>query len=604
MRPILQFDRDRCLACLSCELACSLAHSASELLEAAAAEPLPARRRVTMAAGREGVDALRCEQCQEPLCVFACKSGALQRDPLTGRVLLDDSRCVGCFMCLMVCPSGVRPDLARDRVVRCDVCQGRDVPACVSACPTGALAAGEAPDERAPSGFNGRVVVIGSSAAGIAACEAAREHAPDCSITLVTADASPQYSRPLLSYVLAGAIDPSQIDWRAQGYLERLGVHVLVGRKAARLKLAENRGADSQSAVSPLMGTRAVVLDDGTELPFDSLIVATGARGAKLAIPGADLPGVYGLRDLEDLQQISRLADSGRRAVVLGGGNVGLQVSEAFLARGMRATVVVASPHLLSQMVDAEAGRRLAELFGGHLLNIRTGCDAVEIAGDGHVERVRLDSGEWIGADVVVVAKGIAPNVEWLRSSGVRIGRGITVDLCGRTNVPGVFAAGDCAEAADPISGRPSVSGVWPVAYEMGRAAGCAAVGIERPSGGALRMNASRFFGVSIVSIGEVRTGRLEGATEQILADHDGVYRKLVFHQDRLAGALLYGDISDAGRFYRRYREAWTGVEKTGWQGKAPAPQDPQDLRAPCGTDASVCQAGSMSRSGSELRNV
>jgi NAD(P)H-nitrite reductase large subunit len=267
---------------------------------------------------------------------------------------------------------------------------------------------------------------------------------------------------------------------------------------------------------------------------------------------------VYGLSDLEDLQEISRLAESGRRAVVLGGGNVGLQVCEAFLARGMRATVVVASPHLLSQMLDAEAGRRVAELFGSHRLNIRTGCDAVEIAGPGHVERVRLDNGEWIGADVVVVAKGIAPNVEWLRASGVRIGRGITVDLSGRTNVAGVFAAGDCAEAADPITGRPSVSGVWPVAYEMGRAAGCAAVGIERPSAGALRMNASRFFGVSIVSIGEVRTARLEGASEQVLANRDGVYRKLVFHKDRLAGALLYGDISDAGSFYRRYREAWT----------------------------------------------
>ena len=480
--------------------------------------------------------------------------------PPTGGVLLDDSRCVGCFMCLMVCPSGVRPDAARDRVVRCDVCPDRDVPACVTACPTGALATGSAPDRPAPSGFHGRVVVIGSSAAGIAACEAAREHAPDCSITLVTADASPQYSRPLLSYVLAGVIDPSQMDWRAQGYLKKLGVQVLTGRRAAELKPLEARGADSQSAASPLLGTRAVVLDDGTELPFDSLIVATGARGAKLAIPGADLAGVYGLRDLEDLQEISRLAESGRRAVVLGGGNVGLQVCEAFLARGMRATVVVASPHLLSQMLDAEAGRRVAELFGSHRLNIRTGCDAVEIAGPGHVERVRLDNGEWIGADVVVVAKGIAPNVEWLRASGVRIGRGITVDLSGRTNVAGVFAAGDCAEAADPITGRPSVSGVWPVAYEMGRAAGCAAVGIERPSAGALRMNVSRFFGVSIVSIGEVRTARLEGASEQVLANRDGVYRKLVFHQDRLAGALLYGDISDAGSFYRRYREAWTAA--------------------------------------------
>src|ERR1035437_3689265 len=339
VRPILTFHRDRCLACLSCELACSLAHSAPRRVRIQWGGPpgLPGRT----------LEALRCEQCGEPLCVFACKSGALQRDALTGRVVLDDSRCVGCFMCLMVCPSGVRPDAARDRVVRCDVCEGRDVAACVTACPTGALAAGAAGDQKAQSGFSGRLVVIGSSAAGIAACEAAREHAPDCSITLVTADASPQYSRPLLSYVLAGAIEPSRIDWRAHGYLEKLGVQVLPGRKAAKLK----------TDAGP------VVLDDGTELTFDALIVATGARGAKLSIPGADLAGVYGLRDLEDLEGISRIAGPGRCAVVLGGGNVGLQVCEAFLARDMNVTVVVASSQLLSQMLDATAARRVAELF-------------------------------------------------------------------------------------------------------------------------------------------------------------------------------------------------------------------------------------------------
>ena len=537
MRPILNFNRDRCLACLSCELACSAAHAFGRRVRIQ--ETAPLRSPLGNDAQRvRALEALRCEQCGEPLCVFACKSGALWRDPFTGRVALDDARCVGCFMCLMVCPSGMRPDAARDRVVRCDVCDGLEVPACVTACPTGALAAGAVPHEAAQSGFRGRVVVIGSSAAGIAACEAAREHAPDCSITLITADASPHYSRPLLSYVLAGAIEPSRIDWRAKGDLEKLGVQVLAGRKAARL----------ESDAGP------VVLDDGTELTFDALIVATGARGAKLSIPGADLAGVHALRDLEDLEEISRVAAPGRRAVVLGGGNVGLQVCEAFLARGMTVTVVVASPRLLSQMVDAEAARRVAELFGSRRLNIRTGRDAVEIAGAGRVERVRLDDGEWIDADLVVVAKGIAPNVEWLRGSGVRIGRGVSVDPCGRTNVAGIFAAGDCAEAADPITGRASVSGIWPVAYEMGRAAGCAAVGVERPSGGALRMNASRFFGVSIVSIGEVRPERLEGACEEVLENREGVYRKLVFRGDRLAGALLYGDISGAGSFYRRYR--------------------------------------------------
>src|ERR1035437_5885099 len=234
MRRVLAFHRDHCLACRSCELACSVAHSESGVLESALAEEFPPRRRVVLASGSDGVEALRCEQCLEPLCAFACKSGALRRDPATGRVTLDDACCVACYMCLTGCPLGIRPDPARDRVVRCDVCFGRATPACVEACPTGALSAGTPPDERVRSDFRGHVVVVGSSAAGIAACEAAREHAPGCSITLVTADASP-YSRPLLSYALAGRLQPHQTDWRGAGYLENeLGVEAQGGAPRVR----------------------------------------------------------------------------------------------------------------------------------------------------------------------------------------------------------------------------------------------------------------------------------------------------------------------------------------------------------------------------------
>ena len=534
MRALLIFNRERCLACWACELACSVAHSRSGQLETAIAEEFPPKRRVTVAAGKDGIDALRCEQCAEPLCAFSCKSGALHRDPISGWIALEESRCVGCFMCMMVCPHGIRPDPATDRVVRCDVCLGREIPACVAACPTGALATGAPPDRPARSEFKGHVVVVGSSAAGIAACEAAREYAPECSITLVTADASPQYSRPLLSYVLAGRIGRPAIYWPESD----LTIRVLNARRATGLE--SNR----------------LLLDNGTTLTFDRLILATGARGAEISIPGADLAGVHTLRNLEDLEEIEREAGPGRRAVVLGGGNVGLQTCEALLARGLTVTVVVTSPQLLSQMVDAEAGRRIADLFIRHGLDVRTGRDAVEITGDGHVEGVRLDDGELIGADLVIVGKGIKPNVEWLRGSGVRVARGIVVDLCGRTSVPGIFAAGDCAEAIDPLTGRSAVSGIWPVAYEMGRAAGAAAVGVERPSAGALRMNASRFFGEPIISIGEVCPERLEGASAEVLVNREGVYRKLVYHQGRLAGALLYGDISGAGSFYRLYRES------------------------------------------------
>jgi nitrite reductase (NADH) large subunit len=537
----LTFESHRCLACRSCEIACVLIHSTSGTLELALSETPVPRRRVVVAAGAEGALALRCEQCDEPLCVFACKSGALTRDPATGVTTLDQGRCVGCAMCLMVCPVGLRLDPERDRVVRCDVCAGRDVPACVAACPTRSLGVREETPAHTTSAFTGRLVVVGSSAAGIAACEAAREHAPGCSITLVTSDSVPHYSRPLLTYALAGRLTRDSLGWRTAEYLEQtLGVELLTGTRA--------------TAVHPT--THTLVSAGGRELRYDALVIATGARAKTLSVPGAGLPGVFTLRNPEDLDGLEALARPGRRAVVLGGGNVGLQTCEALSERGLQVVVVFRSAHLLSQMVDGEAGRRAARLFAEHKVALRPGRDAVEILGPERVTALRLDDGEVLAADLVVVGKGITPNVEWLSGSGIETRKGVVVDLCGRTNVPGVLAAGDCAETVDPLTGESSVSGVWPVAYEMGRAAGCAAVGVDRPSAGALRLNASRFFGCPIVSLGEVREERLPQARSRVLAASDDVYRKLVYRDDRLVGALLYGDIAQAGQFYRLYREA------------------------------------------------
>jgi nitrite reductase (NADH) large subunit len=538
----LTFDQGRCLACRSCEIACAIAHSEAHTLKGAFSEtPIP-RRRVWVRGGSNGVVAQRCEQCDEPLCVYACKSGALARDPLTGTTRLDEERCVGCAMCLMVCPFGLRLDPERDQVVRCDTCVDREQPACVMACPTRALGVRDEPRPERASDFSGHLVVVGSSAAGIAACEAAREHARRCSITLVTADAEPRISRPLLAYALSGELSREKLDWRAAEALSGLGVELLPGARATAVHTDR----------------RTLTLADGREIAYDALVIAAGARAECLRVPGAHLPGFFSLRNLEDLGGIEALGHPGRPGVVVGGGNVGLQVAEALATRGMRVTVVFKSPHLLSQMVDSEAGRRVGELFSEHALDLRPGRDPVEILGPDRVTAVRLDDGEVLAADLVVVGKGISPNVEWLQGSGVEVGRGVRVDRSGRTNVPGVFAAGDCAETLDPFTGRSTVSGIWPVAYEMGRAAGSAAVGVDQPSAGALRLNASKFFGRRIISIGEVREDRLPGARAEVLESSRDVYRKLVYWDDRFMGALLYGDIAQAGEFYRLYREAAT----------------------------------------------
>jgi NAD(P)H-nitrite reductase large subunit/Fe-S-cluster-containing hydrogenase component 2 len=515
-------------------------HSQTGRLESAVLEELPPRARVAIADGRAGVEAQRCEQCDEPLCLYACKSGALHRVGVDGPLVLDSDQCVACLMCVMVCPSGIRADLPTEQVVRCNVCGDLTVPACVAACPTRALGVEDVPAAHPRTDFAGHVVVVGSSAAGIAACEAARAHAPACSITMVTADDRPGYSRPLLPYALSGTLDEEHLHWRSRDYLETtLGVTLVPGVRASGLDTAG----------------KVLHLSDRRQLGFDRIVLATGARATTVSIPGADLLGVVTLRNFEDLDRLDALARPGGRAIVMGGGNVGLQASEALISRGVHVTVVVRSPYLLSQMVDEEAGRRVGALFTRHGVDVRTGHDVTEIVGNGRVGAARLDSGETLPVDLVVVGKGIRPEVEWLRESGLEVERGVRVDAASRTNVTDVFAAGDCAEAVDPLTGRSSVSGIWPVAYEMGRAAGATAVGVETHSPGALRMNASRFFGETVISIGEVLPERLPGASVCVLAQREDVYRKVVLKDGRLVGALLYGDVSAAGRYYRLYRD-------------------------------------------------
>jgi NAD(P)H-nitrite reductase large subunit len=312
-----------------------------------------------------------------------------------------------------------------------------------------------------------------------------------------------------------------------------------------------------------MAGARAAGLDTaaqrlrlagGADLTYDRLVLATGARAVRLDVAGAELPGVLTLRDVSDLEALLARAVPGARAVVVGGGNVGLQVCEGLLARGLHVTTVVRSPYLLSQSVDEEAGRRIGAVFESHGLRIRTGRDVRTIAGKDRVQGVGLDDGETLPADLVVVGKGIVPNVDWLAESGVGVGRGVRVDAYGRTNVAEVYAAGDCAESADPLSGEPAVSGVWPVAMEMGRVAGSSAVGVPRSSPGALRLNAMTFFQVPIISVGEPREGRVAGATARVLVRRGESYRKVVLLDGKLVGALLYGDVSGAGAFYRLYR--------------------------------------------------
>jgi NAD(P)H-nitrite reductase large subunit len=344
----------------------------------------------------------------------------------------------------------------------------------------------------------------------------------------------------MLPYLLSGGIERDAMNWREKTELSD-GLSVRIER--------------GTTAVQLLPDTQSVQLSNKATLTYDRLIVATGARAVLPDIPGVGFSGVFGLRSLRDAEEIVAAARSAQRAIVLGGGNVGLQAAEALSLQGIAVTIIVRSPHLLSQMVDEDAAQRVQSLFASNGVVIRTSTDVAAIMGQTHVTGVRLENGEELQAGLVIVGKGIEPQIEWLRGSGLRIGRGIIVDSSCRTNIENVFAAGDCAESVDPITGEYLVSGIWPVAHEMGYVAGSNAVGVARTIPGALRMNASTFFSVPIVTIGIVKEATLADAEAKILADDGNRYRKLIFRGRSLVGAVLYGDISGAGTFYRLYRE-------------------------------------------------
>lgn len=372
-----------------------------------------------------------------------------------------------------------------------------------------------------------RIVLIGNSAASLAALETIRRVDATCPITLVADEPIPAYSRVMLPYLVSG--ERLDLSLRPPDYYRRMGVRALLGRRAVRID------AD------------AVVLDEGTRLPFDRLLLATGSRAAIPDIQGVEAPGVSPLKTMADALRIREQLGGARHAVILGGGLVCLLTVRAFLKLDLSVSIAISSDRLLSRMLDAEGSalieRRLAE--AGVRLHRRT--DAAGILGrNGRVSSVVTAAGEELPADIVILAKGIRSNTELAETGGCAIGRGVLVDEYLGTSRAGVFAAGDCAEAPDLlVRGKRTISGTWFEAVAQGETAGANMLDLSRPSLGALKMNVMEICGVAVASIGMTEAPDAEGRV--LTSSQHGVYRKLVIRQDRIVGAVLVGDVCEAG---------------------------------------------------------
>ncbi len=330
------------------------------------------------------------------------------------------------------------------------------------------------------------------------------------------------YNRVLLSSVLAGELSVDDIELKPRQWWRAAGVEVLSGRKVIKINAAARR----------------LLLDNGESVDYSKVALATGSRAARLLIEGADLPGVHVFRDVEDVDALSRLGQE-MRALVIGGGLLGLEAAYGLARRGVDVTLAHVMDRLMERQLDAVGADILRRLVEEKGVRVLLNANATRINGSGRVENVEFADGQMIPVDAVIFAVGIQPNADLARQAGLNVGRGVKVDDGLETSEAGVFAVGECAEH------RGVCYGLVDPAYEQGRILAMRLAGQDASYGGSVVSTNLKVSGVRVFSAGDYLG---EGDARRIVCKDPrmGIYRKLVVRDDRLMGAILVGDTNGA----------------------------------------------------------
>ena len=369
-----------------------------------------------------------------------------------------------------------------------------------------------------------RLVIVGAGMAAHRLVEELLERAPGrYAVTLLGAEPHAPYNRVLLSQVLSGE--------------KRREDTMLADAAALAARGVRFRAGAAVSAID--RDTRFVVTAAGEMIGYDKLVLATGSQPIRPTIPGAGLSGVVAFRDLDDVERMLAAARAGARAVVIGGGLLGLEAAAGLAKRGMAVTVVHLMPTLMERQLDSDAARLLAASLAARDIAVAAAAEAEAILGTEAATGVRLMNGQEIAADLVVVAIGIRPNIALARQAGLAVGRGTIVDDGLGSSDPAIFALGECIEHRNQTFGL--VAPIWEQARVLA----------DRLAGGDARYEGSTSYaslkvaGIDLFSAGVFEPAH--GDEPVVLRDRAaGIYRKLVLRQGRLAGALLYGDAGDA----------------------------------------------------------
>jgi nitrite reductase (NADH) large subunit len=386
-----------------------------------------------------------------------------------------------------------------------------------------------------------KLVMIGNGMAGVRTLEELLKIAPDLyDITVFGAEPHPNYNRILLSPVLAGEQTLPEIVLNPLAWYEDMGITLHLGKAVTRIDRVK----------------RVVHAADGTQAPYDRLLIATGSTPFILPVPGKSLEGVIGYRDIADTEAMIDAATKYKHAVVIGGGLLGLEAANGLMLRGMKVTVVHIAPWLMERQLDDVAGGLLRKSLVDRGLDFLIGAQTEALVGDadegraGRVSAVRFKDGSEVPADLVVMAAGIRPNTALAEAAGLHCQRGIAVtDTLQTVTDARIYAVGECA------AHRGIAYGLVAPLFEQAKvcATHLAEFGIGRYLGSQVSTKL-KVTGIDLFSAGDFMGG--EGCDEIVLSDpQGGVYKKLVIKDDKLVGACLYGDTVDGSWYFKLLRE-------------------------------------------------
>ncbi len=369
-------------------------------------------------------------------------------------------------------------------------------------------------------------VILGAGPAGVIAAETIRKHAPADTITLVGDEQEPPYSRMAIPYLLIGNVGERGT------YLRKSLTHF----DDLKVRMVHAKAIAVDSAA------KTVALDNGTSLAFDRLLIATGSHPVRPPIPGMDLPGIHPCWTMDDARAIMQLATKGARVLQMGAGFIGCIIMEALAARGVKLSVVEMGDRMVPRMMGPTAGGMIKDWCTAKGVEVFTGTkvEGIEPGTGGAALKVKLSNGQALDVDLVISATGVRPAIGFLEKSGVKCLLGVLTDEHLQTNVPGIYAAGDCAEAFDKVSNKTIVSAIQPNAAEQARVAALNMVGQRTALKGVTQINVLDTLGLISSSFGEWQ-GVPGGEHVELTDTAAGRHLSLQFKDDVLVGCNSVG---------------------------------------------------------------